>query len=543
MKLTRRLLTLALAVMLLLSLGMTAYADTYATGANMLINPTSDSIARGSISTDSADIVVSKTFVNLPAELVPENFQISLSPTGGTLTKENASISTDGLTWTWKVPGLTAGTYTVSESNETVDGYAVSANIPDNGQFTIQAGSFTVTPTVVEKCSNQYFNYGVNGGENHVFAVAAKDKVIFISEIELTESQKLTLIKSISGLTSDWKEEYGNNEFFILTGEKGTYTYGEDGDVVKIDYDPERAGQELYIQATKMWTKVATLTYNLEAASGPDIGITNTYEALTTSINVDKTWVGDDNGYPKDRPDSITVNLFQKLETDASYPETPYRTATIAPDENGQWAYTFPDLPLKNDDGVDYVYDYLTENTVPGYKTDAITSTVDEDGIKTFHITNRIDDPSVTITKQVTGNMGDVNKAFAIQIDVFDNSGFILNPDTNEWVTSYTVNLKSGQSSNFTVTDGTKLQVTEPDNDSYDMKVFTTWVSHGSNENVNYSSSTPITNNISITVENNHEVLVDTGIFLDSLPYVLILAVVAVGGVVFLRKRRERDED
>ena len=44
-------------------------------------------------------------------------------------------------------------------------------------------------------------------------------------------------------------------------------------------------------------------------------------------------------------------------------------------------------------------------------------------------------------------------------------------------------------------------------------------------------------------VENNKNDTLDTGIVLDSLPYILILAVVVVGGVLlFLRKRRNTED-
>ena len=50
--------------------------------------------------------------------------------------------------------------------------------------------------------------------------------------------------------------------------------------------------------------------------------------------------------------------------------------------------------------------------------------------------------------------------------------------------------------------------------------------------------------NNEIVVTNNLVATPDTGVLLDSLPYILILAVVvAIGVIVFIRKRRNRDDD
>ena len=46
---------------------------------------------------------------------------------------------------------------------------------------------------------------------------------------------------------------------------------------------------------------------------------------------------------------------------------------------------------------------------------------------------------------------------------------------------------------------------------------------------------------VQIIVENRREGTIDTGITLDSLPYILILAVVAAGVVAFIRKRRRHN--
>ena len=47
-----------------------------------------------------------------------------------------------------------------------------------------------------------------------------------------------------------------------------------------------------------------------------------------------------------------------------------------------------------------------------------------------------------------------------------------------------------------------------------------------------------------VTFTNNKEAVPDTGVLLDSLPYVVILAVVVLGAaLVIVRRRKHRDDD
>ena len=56
-----------------------------------------------------------------------------------------------------------------------------------------------------------------------------------------------------------------------------------------------------------------------------------------------------------------------------------------------------------------------------------------------------------------------------------------------------------------------------------------------------YTIPVGATGPVQIIVENHREGTIDTGVALDSLPYILILAVVAAGVVAFIRKRRRHN--
>jgi uncharacterized surface anchored protein len=80
-------------------------------------------------------------------------------------------------------------------------------------------------------------------------------------------------------------------------------------------------------------------------------------------ITVNKIW--QDNGNATgERPDTITLYLYRKLTTEASYPSVPYQTATMSGAGNN-WTHTFTSLPERENR---VRYDYLVQEArVPGY--------------------------------------------------------------------------------------------------------------------------------------------------------------------------------
>ena len=106
---------------------------------------------------------------------------------------------------------------------------------------------------------------------------------------------------------------------------------------------------------------------------------TNTHEPETTRIDVSKKW---DDGENQDglRPSSITIRLLADGKE--------VRSATVQPDERGNWSCSFEDLP-KRAKGVEIVYT-VTEDPVSGYKTK-----VDGFTVTNIHIPEVIEIPVV----------------------------------------------------------------------------------------------------------------------------------------------------
>ena len=133
---------------------------------------------------------------------------------------------------------------------------------------------------------------------------------------------------------------------------------------------------------------------------------------------------------------------------------------------------------------------------------------------------------SVTVTKQVTGPMGDRNKKFTFQWSCGEQTG------------NFT--LSNGQSATIeNVAVGETLTLTESDNSGYAVSVSY----NGQNYTVDAQSSVTITvaqGGGTITVTNYKDVNPDTGITLDSAPYAVELGLTAVAAAALLYRRNRR---
>ncbi len=154
----------------------------------------------------------------------------------------------------------------------------------------------------------------------------------------------------------------------------------------------------------------------------------------------------------------------------------------------------------------------------------------------------------VTISKVVTGNMGDLNKGFTFTVTLTDEVGNEINFTTNQPsnviingnVATFT--LKHGES--ITLTDipiGSKITVTESDNAGYTVSYTINGVD--SADVLDEGKVQILENDTKIVFTNNKGVIVDTGISLDQLPYIIMLVIAGLGALgIFIRKRKYKLE-
>ena len=202
-------------------------------------------------------------------------------------------------------------------------------------------------------------------------------------------------------------------------------------------------------------------------------------------------------------------------------------------------------------DGTVYKFEgwYTDKNFTPESKFDFTADTISTD--TTFYAKYVPASANLTVSKTVTGKLGDTNKAFTFTITKADGTAANIT-DTNieiseadrakvEWKGNGQFTLKDGASIIFKNLPSGQYKVVE---DNYSGEKYETSyvVDSGTPENRREASVTIGTDAKTIAFTNNCTLQPDLGVLLDTLPYIVILAVVA-GGVALLMLRKHRKED
>ena len=248
---------------------------------------------------------------------------------------------------------------------------------------------------------------------------------------------------------------------------------------------------------------------------------------------------------------------------DGWYPENkvgdgPDESKGIIPDK--QWPYEVKDWQLTNNNG---------------------------DRVVNFYAHYKKATSNVTITKQVTGLLGDTNKEFTFNVSITQKNGADCSADVKAWKGSTEVSLNGftlkhnetvtlenvpigatitvtevtpGEHYNVSATGHSDEQngrdsvaftyvaaantATASDAEEADLMLLS--IDEGTAVDADAVALTDATDktvpNNAITVTNRATLKPDTGVLLDTLPYIVILAVVA-GGVALLMLRKRRKED
>lgn len=200
-------------------------------------------------------------------------------------------------------------------------------------------------------------------------------------------------------------------------------------------------------------------------------------------------------------------------------------------------------------DGTVYTFKgwYTDENCTQ--KADFVNGTISAD--TTFYAKYVPASANLTVTKTVTGKLGDTNKAFTFQI--LDASGNPVTLTTGNYEFSNTNGalLNDGTNGKFTLKDGASITFKNLPSGEYKIveedytgeKYETSYVvDSGTSTDGQEATVTIGTDAKQINFTNHRTLEPDLGVLLDTLPYLVILAVVA-GGVALLMLRKRRKED
>ena len=303
------------------------------------------------------------------------------------------------------------------------------------------------------------------------------------------------------------------------------------------------------------------LTYKLENAdtSNPAETFTFTFTngqvtdaaAGTVAPSVPDATVSFDAG-------SATVDGFQKQVSVAlggvTWPSVGIYTYDVTQKAGTTAGVTYSDVTAKlkvtvaRDDATGEYYTAFVTLSLADDNNDGQTD------VKTANFENTYSAGSLSVTKNVTGNLGDREKYFAITVTLTGEAGKTYADSypvtggsklvdgaadaaaaTISVGTPATFYLKHGET--LTIANlpyGVTYTVTEADytSEGYDEEDIV--YSDDANKKIDSATDT-------VTITNTKGTTVDTGVVLDSLPYILLIAVAVVGVVAFTAKKRTTD--
>lgn len=201
-------------------------------------------------------------------------------------------------------------------------------------------------------------------------------------------------------------------------------------------------------------------------------------------------------------------------------------------------------------DGTVYTFKgwYTDENCTQ--KADFVNGTISAD--TTFYAKYVPASANLTVTKTVTGKLGDTNKAFTFTITKADGTPVNIT-DANIAITD---NTKAVWQSNgqFTLKDGASITFKNLPSGEYKIveddyigeKYETSWQigTDGDVHKKNRTATVTIDTTEQTVHFTNHRTLEpDLGVLLDTLPYIVILAVVVGGGILLMLRKRRKEDD
>ncbi len=264
-------------------------------------------------------------------------------------------------------------------------------------------------------------------------------------------------------------------------------------------------------------------------------------------------------------------NTFEDYNTASNIPDVEFVKDASSTDivvsgaENIQGAGMFEYVIKEKDPGVAGVTVNDTEYTVQVLRTFVMENDTATDKLETSSvvvlpvggsnekpeiINNTYVDGDLAIDVAVTGNLSDKYDDFTVEIvitsdkpvetDVVLPDGTVItfekkDDGTYEGKGTVTINDNDGVKTVTGIPEGVTVTVTEKNPDPYELVDY----DDGENKTTTAPSFTMSAAGESVVITNHYSTEIDTGISLDSLPYILIIA--AVGGAAvfyFIRKRR-----
>lgn len=154
-----------------------------------------------------------------------------------------------------------------------------------------------------------------------------------------------------------------------------------------------------------------------------------------------------------------------------------------------------------------------------------------DDGSVDFYAKYEPVEYDLIVKKTLSGNMYNAADTFKFTVT--------YNDETKEFTLG-----KDGTYDEISIPNGAKVTITETNAEGYEFSVASTEPTDLDGYEVKGTSVTFTmpANDVKIVIDNKKDVDIDTGVFLDTLPYILILGVAAAGAVVLVKRRKHSDD-
>lgn len=410
-------------------------------------------VLKDTIEEDIPYITVEKQITGIGVDQIPVNFYVKVGDQKLEYQRATLVQGTAPIILRWTIWNPTPQTYSITEGNETVEGYTVKKGGAYNQTVDVTKATFEVTGgTIIHQCNNLTLNIGQRDEKEFLFVVSAngnqsKNIVISKSPLSLTQREAVeTKLKNTNGAFGNQNEE---PVYYSIKDKKEVVI-----DHVKLTYN-ESAGT-ITINGTNVWNMAMQLSYNATKGNNPEVQITNDYTLATADIEVGK----------------LVTGMMGSLEKAFTFQITglPDSSKVV---QNGAEKAVSEFFTMKSGDSV-------TLKNVPVGTVFAVKE------------------------------MGTDAKDYQTTATGYSHVTDIQSGDS-ERVFYYVVRYENGQ------------------------RVLKPCDANGENERTELGE-------FKIQVTNHCGLLPDTGVLLDTLPYIVILAVVA-GGVALLMLRKRRKED
>ena len=295
--------------------------------------------------------------------------------------------------------------------------------------------------------------------------------------------------------------------------------YKQDYDTIFKAWQAEWQSQFPGINLTVDKIEIYLTPYKISRDNGttPDKHIDCTISVKCEDIFTARFWVT--------KPGETQARLV-----DSKYYETGSPVAKTEAAPTGDTTGEYPET-IVGEDGITYEFvGWYNENDelVSGWPYTPSPKEIKDDGSVDFYAKYEPVEYDLTVTKNLSGNMYNANDEFTFTVSYGD--------ETEE------ITLGDDDFKEFSIPNGAKVTITETNAEGYDFSVAS--ISNGVeySEQANSVTFTMPANDVKIVIDNKKDVDIDTGVFLDTLPYILILGVAAAGAVVLVKRRKHSDD-